>query len=413
MMNRFLLAGFILFLFSGLGSAQPKYSTKEFKHWVCSIQVQEKAIQFKLYRKASDGSLSILNGLEKIDLERSFNRNDSSFYTISIFDAGIKLPNILSDYFEGSYFKLDTKTPGYSLPISGRLVATQSNPVEREPKVKGTSSNIESWRLDFLDEKGILQDSGWLRFYQENGMRYGTILTETGDFRYLNGYQKDSNLVLQTFDGGHTYYFDFFINSNKQSLRGDFFYGKTGKQFIKGRKEDRNFLSKGFRGTSASNDIFSFEAIDSNGLQINLNDPSFNGKAFVVQIMGTWCPNCLDETKFLSSEYNQRPKGVEFLGLAFEKKTDLVYAFSRIRVVKNKLKVPYKILFCGAANKDSASKMLPILAPIQAFPTTVFVRKDHTILKVHSGFSGPATGTFYDAWKKQFRELMLELVAEN
>jgi len=114
----------------------------------------------------------------------------------------------------------------------------------------------------------------------------------------------------------------------------------------------------------------------------------------------------------LTSEFKNKPANVEFLGLAFERKNDRAYAFSRIAVVKKKLFVPYPIVFAGPSNKDLASKRLPAIAPISAFPTTVFLRKDHSILKVHSGFSGPATGKFYETWKAEFKELLEELGRE-
>jgi hypothetical protein len=61
------------------------------------------------------------------------------------------------------------------------------------------------------------------------------------------------------------------------------------------------------------------------------------------------------------------------------------------------------------ANKDSASKALPEAGGIKAFPTTLFVKKNGEILKVHSGFSGPATGAAYDAWRKEFRDILKQL----
>jgi thiol-disulfide isomerase/thioredoxin len=42
-----------------------------------------------------------------------------------------------------------------------------------------------------------------------------------------------------------------------------------------------------------------------------------------LQMSGTWCPNCMDETKFLASWYDQtKDRGVEILGLAYERKPD-------------------------------------------------------------------------------------------
>jgi hypothetical protein len=78
-------------------------------------------------------------------------------------------------------------------------------------------------------------------------------------------------------------------------------------------------------------------------------------------------------------------------------------------VVRNKLKVPYTIAWAGAASKDSALKAIPALGKMEAFPTTIFVRKDGSIHKIHSGFSGPATGPYFLAWRKEFEELLQEI----
>ena len=47
---------------------------------------------------------------------------------------------------------------------------------------------------------------------------------------------------------------------------------------------------------------------------------SFKDKVVLVQLMGSYCPNCLDETKFYSKYYEaNKDKGLEIVALAFEK----------------------------------------------------------------------------------------------
>ena len=46
----------------------------------------------------------------------------------------------------------------------------------------------------------------------------------------------------------------------------------------------------------------------------------------MLQLSGTWCPNCKDETKFLAPWYEKnKDRGVEIIGLAYEKKADRAY----------------------------------------------------------------------------------------
>jgi thiol-disulfide isomerase/thioredoxin len=54
-----------------------------------------------------------------------------------------------------------------------------------------------------------------------------------------------------------------------------------------------------------------FSFLDLNKKKVSINDPKFKNKVVVIQIMGSWCPNCMDETAFLSEYYNKnKQRGV-------------------------------------------------------------------------------------------------------
>lgn len=80
--------------------------------------------------------------------------------------------------------------------------------------------------------------------------------------------------------------------------------------------------------------------------------------------------------------------------------------------LKNRLGIPYEILFAGKSGVASASKALPAINGIEAFPTTIFIDKKGAVRKVHTGFNGPATGKFYDEFKVEFNQLVDSLLAE-
>jgi thiol-disulfide isomerase/thioredoxin len=262
------------------------------------------------------------------------------------------------------------------------------------------------WPLEFLDGENV-QDRGILVLNQRGNKLNGSILTETGDYRFLNGEIQGKAAFLQTFDGGHAYFFRLDFSEDASSLRGLFKYSQSGKQSFRGKRNDQYELSDAFSHGTPSQ-IFRFSAIDNIRRLWTQND--FKGKALVVQVMGSWCPNCLDETRFLTEEYPLRPSGVEFIALAFERKDDAAYGLSRIETVKRKLSVPYPVFLAGKANKDSASIALPAAGGIKAFPTTLFVKSNGEILRVHSGFSGPATGEPYEAWRREFRKIIKEII---
>jgi len=57
--------------------------------------------------------------------------------------------------------------------------------------------------------------------------------------------------------------------------------------------------------------------------KVSLSDPKYKNKAVIVQIMGSWCPNCMDESAYLSKVYKQYNKqGLEIIALAYERTSD-------------------------------------------------------------------------------------------
>lgn len=372
--------------------------------WAASLLLKGKTIDFVLEQQATrtfPPQYRIYNGKEVIELNTNQVKGDSVICPISIFDAALKFPLKTGDSFSGYYLKNDTKVPNYRVPFSA-MPYVDSKSVDRH---KIRSFNWQgNWLLEFI-ENGMVADTGLAVLTVSGDSIYGSILSETGDYRYLNGKAEGKTAYLQTFDGAHTYRFDF-----EEDGSGVFTYSISGKQDFRWKKVAFNPLTNGFTKSRPKEKArFGFSAKDSEGNLVNEALPLFKGKALVVQVLGSWCPNCLDESRFLTEVYPQRPKNVEFVGLAFERKNDLAYAYSRIDIVKNRLKVPYPIYWAGISSKDTASKVLPSVTGVLSFPTTLFVKADGTVLSIHTGYSGPATGAYYLKWKEEFAELMMKL----
>jgi thiol-disulfide isomerase/thioredoxin len=365
--------------------------------WNCGLLIQQDTIRFELHR-TSDGAFYIQNGEEQVPMVKKREFADSLEYEISVFDATLIFPSASGKQFGGWYRKHDARIPSKGLSL---LAGITGEPlyVEKGAEIAG------NWPLDFMEGEKV-QDKGILVLSQNRNILKGSILTETGDYRYLNGRIRGNKAFLQTFDGGHAWYFRLEFSEDGKSLNGDFLYSQTGKQTFRGVRDPQAKLASGFSEVKIP-DRFHFAGINASGKKITRDD--FAGKGLVVQVMGSWCPNCLDETRFLSEEFPFRPPGVEFVGLAFERKDDPAYAKERIAAVSRRLVVPYPILHAGKANKDSASKALPQAGGIRAFPTTIFVKANGEILKIHSGFSGPATGEAYMEWRKEFRALLKQI----
>jgi hypothetical protein len=122
----------------------------------------------------------------------------------------------------------------------------------------------------------------------------------------------------------------------------------------------------------------------------------------------------MDETKFLTQWYEQnKDRDVEIIGLAYEQKNDFAYASKQIKKMKQKLGVGYDFVIAGTYDKTLAAETLPALKSVVAFPTTIFIGKDGKVKHIHTGFSGPGTGVYYEQYKERFNQIVNELLAED
>ncbi len=121
--------------------------------------------------------------------------------------------------------------------------------------------------------------------------------------------------------------------------------------------------------------------------------------------MGSWCPNCLDETKFLSDYYNQNQgRGIEIVSLAYEYSTDFQRSQKSLRKFQQLFNVKYPMLITGVSVADSlrTEKTLPQITPIKGFPTTIFLDRKGNVQEIHASFYGPGSGKHYEEFKMEF-----------
>ena len=242
----------------------------------------------------------------------------------------------------------------------------------------------------------------------------GTFLTETGDYRFLEGVVDGSTLKLSCFDGEHAFLFIADL-SGGDSLSGTFWSGNhweepwwavTDPEAELRDPTELTYLRKGFEN-------FSFSFPDLNGDPVSLNDERYQGKVVIVQIMGSWCPNCLDETKLYKKWYDRyQEQGLEIIGLAFERSQgDMALARQNVQRLKDKLGLEYKILIAAADHdKDAADKALPMLNHVLSYPTSIFIDREGQVRKIHTGFNGPGTGVYYSRFVEEYEAFLEKLL---
>ena len=125
----------------------------------------------------------------------------------------------------------------------------------------------------------------------------------------------------------------------------------------------------------------------------------------IVAIGGTWCPNCVDEAGFLAPWYKaNRSRGVEIIALQYERQTDPAFVKKVLTRQRERFGIEYDQVFAGLADKAGVAASLPALNNFLSFPTTIIIDKKGRVAEIHTGYTGPATGKYYDEFVKAFNE---------
>ncbi len=266
------------------------------------------------------------------------------------------------------------------------------------------------WRVRFESSEdpavGLFQTDS-------TGACTGTFLTSTGDYRYLAGSFDGRDLRLSCFDGAHAFLFAASMSEDGE-LSGDFWSRDRWHERWTARADPDAHLEDPF-DQSSWNERVSLESLrfrDLSGVPVSLADERFAGKARILHVFGSWCPNCHDAGEELVRLHRRfKDRGLSIVGLAFEITEDLARNAEMVRRYAARHGVEYPLLIAGPADKEKASLAFPALDRIEAFPTTIFLDEQGKVAAVHTGFSGPATGVFFERQRERFEEIALGLIA--
>ena len=271
------------------------------------------------------------------------------------------------------------------------------------------------WQITFVDDSGSEPARGELR--QEGKRVIGTILTPVGDYRFLEGSYEQGVLRLSTFDGAHAFLFQAHAKADG-SLAGDFWSRDSYHATWTAQRtsEDAEVLPDAWQLVSLTNDqgIFRFEFPDLDGQLVADTDAAFEGRVVLVNIFGSWCPNCNDEAPLLAEwDRRYRDAGLSIVGLAYEFTGDRARDSGVLRRFAERYGIEYPLLLAGISDKVAAAETLPDLSAVVAYPTSLFIGRDGRVRKIYTGFSGPGTGARHDQLKATMRQLIEELLAEG
>lgn len=410
MHHKNLLFTTFLALLINLSSAQSKIETGIWRGALKTSSGNELPFNFEVNNVAGGQQLVIINGAERFRVTDIKQKGDSVFIHMPLFN---------------SEFKLKQEGKG----LKGRWIKHYGN---HDDAMSFTAIPGQSWRFFNTAKKPTVNVSGrWSAIFVEGANKdttvgefkqigsklTGTFLTTTGDDRYLEGTVAGNKLYLSTFDGGHAYLFTAEIKDTKTLTDGKYYsgYSDLDKWTAVRNKNAKlpdayslTYLKPGYK-------TIAFTFPDINGKKVSLSDAQFKNKVVIVQLLGSWCPNCMDETSYMVNYYKKfHAKGVEIIGLAYERTTDFAKSKPTLQQLKNRFSITYPLLITGyTPGKGDPEKSLPMLADFKGFPTTIIIDKKGIVRKIHTGFSGPGTGKYYTEFVNEFEKLTNDLLAEK
>ena len=158
-------------------------------------------------------------------------------------------------------------------------------------------------------------------------------------------------LTFSTFDGAHLFRFDATMKGDSL-VNGTFLSGTHYRTSFSGVLVEQPAVSWNSAQQSANGGELNVMGVSSDGDTIQWSNDRLHAlgkKGLVLDVMGTWCPNCMDEARLLAELAPGYPD-VQFVSLAFERSTD-ASILPRLNQFKDELGLGWDVLLGGKAKQ--------------------------------------------------------------
>lgn len=379
--------------------------------WRAWLESPGGALEFglRIRRSGDEWRAWLINGPEEIPVPRVSWDGETMTLGIDYYAASITAASSArGTRLDGRWRKRAGADRHAELPFHAELGGAQ-----RTTGAPPTPAFAGRWTVRF--EKSDEPAVGIFEVDERTGVATGTFLTTLGDYRFLAGHAAGGRMSISCFDGAHAFLFEAELQPDG-TIRGDFWSRDTWHETWTARRDDDAELPDGFllsrSNPNASLDELTFPDLE--GRQRSLGAPEFAGRARIVQLFGSWCPNCRDETLYLVELHRRyKARGLSIIGLAFELTGDFHRDAAQVRTYARGHGITYPLLIAGPSDKAEASKRFPPLDRIRAYPTTLFIDARGAVRAVHTGFSGPATGEAHTRLRERFESLIETMLAES
>lgn len=393
-----------LLVFSCISFGQSKLKRGQ---WIGELELnKEDKLPFNILitKKKGNYSFSIVNNQEVIELEKPVYKNDSVHVRFPYFDSELIFAEKDSKNLKGYWINYNKKN-NYKIPFSAFSACKM-----KQANKENTNQMDGKWEVTF--EPGTSSSYPAVGIFdQKKRKTVGTFLTETGDYRFLEGRTFKDSMILSCFDGSHAFLFKASLQND--TLQGKFFSGKHWESKWIGHKNDTFELKSPDELTYiVDKQKVQFELQDIEGETFSFPNEQYKDKVVIIQIMGTWCPNCLDETFFYKDLYKKyHDKGLEIISIGYEMGDSFEDYAEKIKRLRDKMDLDFTFLVGGAANKNLASEHFDMLNKVISFPTSIYIGRDGMVKRVHTGFNGPGTRDYYKEYVENTHSLIESLLA--
>jgi thiol-disulfide isomerase/thioredoxin len=393
--------------------------------WDGTIQSRAGEVNFSIELKPQGGNLSaaLLNATDQQPFSSA--RWDGQTLTLRLdyYDGQLALHYVSPQRMEGEYSRLTSKgvvqipvtlAPHRKIPATKRWTGPTlaGDWLLHEAGAQGAERNtlttFQQQKMATADGKvsatGIMEPvSG------DTGLLHGTVSTDA------NG---QTHFHLSRFDGIHVLALDGEFAPNG-SLKGQVGGVKALSPFTAERAKDAavadpNELAGNLTKVKDPQEPFRFSGLDQSGKTVDQSSPDFKGRPVIVDIFGTWCPNCHDEAPLLEKIYRKyQGQGLVIVGLAYEYIDDTPRNLRQISIYRDKYGITFPLLLAGTTDQGQIEKTLPQLVNFGAYPTTVFLERNGRVHAIHAGFAGPSTGEKYQEVQQHMDQLSREIVGSS
>ncbi len=349
----------------------------------------------------AENSIFIENSSDKIVLVRGEREDDTLEWQFPVFNSVLCM-QCENDSCSGYFWDKD-KGEDYRIPLRAEV----SDAPRFKQKEDACCSIKDNWEV-ILRYDGERPRHALGEFIENDSGYTGSIITPTGDYRFLQGIVSGRTLQLATFDGKFAYFFTAHLED--QELVGHYYAGRSEAIPWMARRNDTFALpdASGLTYLAPGYDRFDFSLTNRNGDTVR---PDV-GNVHLIQILGTWCPNCTDEAKVLEKWHQSyQSDGLSVTGIAFEMREDSAAGWKAIDKMKNDLGLTYPIVYGGKADPETTSQVFPMLNRVMAYPTLIVLDRKGDVQTIKTGFKGPGT-SYFDAYVEETEALISDLLFE-